>query len=464
MSTHDTPKRPRGVATGHSQKNSPSRPPAVPQLLAASAPTRAERALGDDAPDDAWAAITSTIDHIAPVSQRAPSQLAPVAPLEEAQDAEDALPNDAFVSQAHTLALPRDASLKSTLNVTSSTALTWTLARSQALDYAAVDRLSKGGHHYMPSDLRRLIDDPTHEDSTPHIAVSEFSAALLHYAHPAEPPHVNIAKRWTSLVDAEDGMEGASTVAQRIERWQDALRSLFYAYRHAHIPYFYLRLVSTVVLFGRVGPRADSSEAHNYLATNSLATESVAGTRLRVWFSRATTGLRELMSEYGVHYETKDGLTKDATPCLIVDGDKDVHALFNFVSGMAPRLSKATDVPTLICDWPFRWATMVAAIPQNARRTIVNVADSSYRYSIDIVGVFTPLQIARLHAALLVSQRADFAIHMQTELHSSRLNLHVDSESQNSDGPTPPLGASVVSRLQVSATDAKLSVFVRSAD
>lgn len=477
-----TPKRPRGRGAAARTHRDASPQRAAPRTfsdLLGRGSSRAEQALGGDAPDGAWAAFTSSLDNFAPPSQSAPEPVA----LDDVEDAgagggatED---DSALVAGGAALTLPRDASLKRSVDVTSTRPLRWALSRAQSAECAAVARVSAGvGLPAPPRALRRLLNDtpPAPADDSTGIAtpaLQEFCGALLHYRYPGDMVAADVAKRWGDLVgDAPTtrsppvSPEALKTATKRVERWQDALRSLFYAYRHGHVGYFYLRLSTTVALFERVRDGAGSCDASGYLMLGSR--DEASGDRLRVSFSRATTGLREMMSEYGVHYETKDGQTKDPEPCLIVDGDKDVHALFNFVIAMGPRLSKANDVPLLISDWPFRWATLFTATPQNARRTTVAVGAGTYRYSIEIVGLFTPLQIARLYAALLVAQHREFTIHMKTEEHSSRLNVHVGTADVNktdvSRAAVPALGASVVTRLEASAPDGKLSIFVRAAD
>ncbi len=103
-----------------------------------------------------------------------------------------------------------------------------------------------------------------------------------------------------------------------------------------------------------------------------------------------------------MHYESKDGLTKNPDSCRIVDGEKEAQALFNFMSAVGPRLVNATVVPILICDWSFRSAALVSAVPVTARDTRTSAdpnAESTLRRSIKVCGCFTLLQIARMYVA-----------------------------------------------------------------
>lgn len=482
----------------------------LPDLLGRGS-SRAEKALGSAADDDAWAAITGTIDNLAPTVTRAAPILEEPLPLEkDGQDffSEPQQADDLELSQFPTKELPCDFSLKNSLTLVSSQSLRWVLRRGQVPECAAVEQVSCGDTS-IPEYFREVLLDPGHAnegetDEDPNENVQQqFSAALLHYRHPHTDLSAVTSKKWLDLVNEKlpfrprtseartasperpkaSGDDHQRIAVDRVEGWQEAFRSLFYAYRLGYIGHFYVVLSTTVAFFGRnfanhAGERVacTPSAYHHFLSPGgasagdpyALQPDLLQGaSTLCASFSRATTGLREMMSEFGVQYETKDGLTKDPQPCLVVDGEKDTQALFNFISAVGPRLSNACDVPRLVCDWPFRGATLVAAVPVNVRETrIMGAVEDTTRHSVEVIGMFTPLQTARIFVAMQCAQRGNFTIYMGTVEHSSRLNVCAEEHRHDAAGAgaTPAaLGPNVVSQLK-SGADGNIAIFVRPAD
>lgn len=501
------PKRPRGEVPGPEARESDLR--TLPDLLGRGS-SRAEKALGSTADEDAWAAITTTVDNLAPTITRTAPILEEPLPLDkDGQDffAEAQQSDDLKLPQFSSNALPSDFSLKNSVNIISSQSLQWVLRRGQVPECAAVEQVSCGDT-CIPDHLRELlldappiIDTETEEDPGEDVQ-QEFSAALLHYQHPHTDLPTATGKKWLDLVNEKlpfrartrearsspsdepqaSGDDHQRIAVARVESWQESFRSLFYAYRHGYVGHFYVILPTTVAFFGRNfashsgGRIAPTPSAYHHSLSGASAGGDPyalqpgllqAASSLCAHFSRATTGLREMMSEFGVQYETKDGLTRDPLPCLVVDGERDAQALFNFISAVGPRLSGARDVPRLVCDWPFRLATLVAGVPVNARETrLVGAEEDATRHSVEVMGLFTPLQTARLCVAMQAARRGGFTLFLGTVEHSSRLNVCAEEQGHDGAGAgaTPEaLGPNVVSRLQIGA-DGKLSVFIRPAD
>ncbi len=421
------------------------KPPVQPQgrslsELLGRGTARADIALGSSASKNAWADITSTLEHIAPASQQ---QV--VVEEEEDEIVEDIekinIPEDVALTSRDDNNLPRDESLRESLIINSSYPLHWTLSRSADAECCAVARVSSGGEPRPTRELCDLLDanieaSPNKDDEVEVEAVREFCAGLLHYRHPSAPLSEIESKRWNG--DLENPRSRAKA---RVSRWQAAFRALFYAYRHGYVGHFYIRLSTTVARFGRTKPPGP------YRVEGG---GSLSGT-CRVTFSRATAGLRELLAKYGVSFQTQDGETGDPEPCVVVEGDRETHALYNLITAAGPTLADANDVPELISDWPFRWGTLVSATPKNARK-VVTGKNTPIRYSVEIDGTLTPTQVGRLYTALCVSQGRRFEIHLKTEKFALRLNVcAADTDSA--------LGANVVSRIRCGEPNGKLSVF-----
>lgn len=401
-------------------------------------------ALTSSASKSVWADITSTLEHIAPASQQ-------VVVEEEENEFNEVvekidIPEDVALNNQDNDCLPRDESLRESLIINSSYPLNWTLSRSADAECFAVSRISAGGEPHPTQELCNLLDTGTEpiRDNNEMVdmeAMREFCTALLQYRHPSTALSPIELKHWSRDIE-----QHGSRAHLRVSRWQEAFRALFYAYRHGYVGHFYIRLSTTVARFGRT----TASLPYRTESGNSLS-----GT-CRVTFSRATAGLRELLATYGVGFQTQDGETGDPEPCVVVEGDRETHALYNLITAAGPTLADANDVPELISDWPFRWGTLVSATPKNAR-TIVVAKDAPIRYSVEIEGTLTPIQVGRLYTALCVSQARRFEMHLKTEKFALRLNVcAADADSA--------LGANVVSRIRCGEPDGKLSVFTIAAE
>ncbi len=361
------PKRPRGELSAPDARPSSLR--CLSDILGRGS-SRAEQALGGSAPDDAWAAITSTVDYLAPAATRRIQKLDETTDVEE--DGNDFYTTargdgDQILEQPHATSLPKDFSLKNSVDIVSPRSLQWILRRAQVPEYGAVHQVSCGDTS-IPDDVRELLEEGGASDDRAGDAfpadevVQEFSAALLHFRHPHSELPVVISKKWQDLVNdklpyralssnsrSDDverqkvGEDHQRLALARVEMWQEAFRSLFYGYRHGYVDHFYVILSTTVAFFGRKivtesgeDSTCSPSAYHQHLGARgevsqngafSLDAEQVQrSSTLSAFFSRATAGLREMLSSFGVHYETKDGLTKDPDPCLIVDGEKEAQA------------------------------------------------------------------------------------------------------------------------------------------
>lgn len=468
MSGHASETPPRKRARLHSMKRpraglqrppiatNPARLRSLADMLNATS-SRAEAALGNDAPEDAWTVVQSTMDNLAslpiPDASRSAQIQTPIArpmpdPLAPSETAVDAV----FPS------VPYDASIKTSLRVVSAHPLFWMLCTSQHVEFLAL------------SDLVSRADSDSTDD---HLAKQTFYKALLHFRTPASPLPAAIATQWQALIDTpsiasrRDAVKGVRSLAlQRLTCWHSALQSLYFGFRHGHIPQFYVLLSTTTVLF----TRSDHPSSASHTPTPSSQSTP------RALCSSATVGLRSLLREYAVPFAVVEA-PADQLPSLVVDGHFAVHALYNFILSAGPRLANATDVPVLLCDHPFRGCTFSSAEVCNVHKTkVVNepTEDDAYRFSVQISGMFTPRQVAGFCQALRSTQNDDFTVYMETDSRSSRLNAcqHVADSSKKktwkpetaviSDGALQ--GASVLSRVEISKESVGFSVVTKASD
>lgn len=448
--------------------------------------SRAEIAFGDAAPDDAWASITNTVDNLGSASLLPAAGDSLRGAPEGDEAVRDALGPGERIEAAVVQDVPLDLALKRAADVVSESSLQWALTRAQKVEYAALRqvlsagdadvRKTSGGTQALGHREESRKDEITGEHEA---AVQDFSAALLHFRHPSAPLATVISSQWQALVsksrvqhgDSSGGGDLQAIANARFDAWQDALRSLFHGYRSGHVDNFYVMLSTTTVLFNRYlvaaaprggkpndlrrGKKRKGSASQRGTPNNALA-ESGASDVLRASFSRATPGLRALLNEHGVDFETVDGLSADVEPCVVVEGVAPVHALYNFVFSVGAKLANATDVPLLLCDQPFRGATLTAVEVSSACKTRISTKENdgraTFRHSVQVRGLLTPRQVTRLCHALSVTQNGMFTMFFKTVSTSSRLNVcghgraNVLNEEQTPGSMTSR--AFVVSRLQ----------------
>lgn len=417
--------------------------------------SRAEAALGDDAPDDAWAVITNTLDNLGSASAF------PSEPNDESKSRVVYEPD--VVASGETMnatgkarevavdRLVRDLSLKTKIHVSSPNPLFWALCRSQVDEDEALSRLLAGESAHAnrhPAKRRQrsqgrsssaLQEAPSAEQVIE--AKRHFYEGLLHFRCPSGPLPAKISADWQALTagyakvsrQVTPSTDSQTVAVERLLLWQSALQSVFYAYRRKRLDNFYVVLPSTALIFTRERKSSD----------------------LRAALAKASPGLRALMKDYAVPFSVVDGTDGFEEPCVVVQGAVAVHALYNCLSAIGHRISNARDVPTLLADKPFRGSTIVPANVFNARK--VYTTDMSYggsgkvrQHLLQMRGLFTPRQIETICSAFATTQNSGFEAKFEAEPMSTMLNTCGHGHA-NEDDDHELRGPLVLSKVRVTA-------------
>lgn len=462
--------------------------------------SRAEQFLGDDAPDDAWASFTNTLDNLGSAS-------AHQSVLEENDEASkilydadsrafgEALEGDENLSEKSFRKVVLDLSLKRKVDIGSSSRLQWALRRGQGAEYDALTSLMRGesdmvenGYHENSLEQGRRHQQAGPGESQEHPAVDQqilnakkdWYKSLLHCRCPSEPLPAKLSAHWQTLT-ANYGKsswqvrainEHQKLVINRLMNWQSALQSLYFGYRYGHVPDFYVLLASTTVVFNKGKPwMSNKSKKKQQSLSSSAMAGSSASSCFRASFAKASTGLRALMSEYEVPFTLVERPSGFEDPSVVVEGEFAVHTLFNFLLALGPRISNAVDVPVLLADRPFRGCTIMSADVLNARQMLVpgkDGQDAQNRYSLEMTGLFTPRQIRGICNALAIMQHGDFVARFETDSTCSMLNNcgHGGEASESDEDKEDKYrlrGPLILSRMQMSASVDGFSVATREA-
>lgn len=392
-------------------------------MLGASA-SRAESALGDSAPADAWHTIMDTVTNLPSASlppiPAVPSINAHPSDTDAAQGDAQKLPMPIQPS-AYTMRglnqLPLDLSLKTQMRIFSQTSLVWTRVRPQRDDHRAMrDVLENHDLTINPSHFQ--FYSPANRTNPPQALQTAarclFYRRLLHFRFPTSPLHSSLAQNWHNVfsTDIERTSQADSTVRSRrahaisrLEKWQNALQSLYYGFRYRYVPNFYVLLPGSVVVFKR------------------LDDERVTPVAV---LSPATPGLRSLLSDYVVPFTIcRPDMESSNSISVRVEGDYGVHTLYNFIMCAAHKLSGATDVPTLVADQPFREGTVVTADVHYAKEARVldpSSPNMSTRFSVEVHGLLTPRQVSGICDALVYTQGAQYIAVLDTERRCAGVN------------------------------------------
>lgn len=458
----------------------PSRPPHHPNAsspnlrtltdLLGAATSRADSALGDSAPQDAWSSIVKTVDGLtSSVHQQQPPTDIP--PSDLAPDHSPSAYNFQNLSK-----LPIDLSLKTRLRISSHLSLFWTRLCSQRDVYCAIDDVVSGRDPLMTSSTPTIHNSPANETSDtsrpihsqptsflqqaivdPNLlkgAYSLFNRRLIHFRFPSNPQASSLATSWQTIflstrVPTRDDANSnilRQEAQQRLSLWQTALQSVYYGYRYQRVPSFYVILSNAIVIFHRT-----LDEARTPIAL----------------LSPASPGLRSLLSDYIVSFTINRIDENDTSDQVFVNvrGELDVHMLYNFIMGTSHKLSGAIDVPTLVCDRPFIGGTAMMANIENARaaRSDSNPGDGpATKFNVQIRGFLTPRQFEGICQALSIIQQSNFRAIVETESKSIGLNnllmtSAADQEGKDDQGISEQKGATVTS---VAAFPAKSGLFV----
>jgi hypothetical protein len=447
-------------------------------------PSRAETALGSSAAADAWTAITSTVDNLVGASM--PSQSLALSRHARSRSAdvgvfdgeappfhldEERLTQNA-PTHSDTCVLPLDQSLKSHLHIMSIKPLAWSAAPRQTLAYAAVQAcLAASEDESLPGwALRTMLHDPSSAavSSSQQRARDEaefmFARGLLHFRHPSSPLMISVASQWqyamsnrgqvaAAIPSTRDDHDAKSIALARLDSWQAAFRSLFYGFRYNQVDHFYVILSTTAVLF------ANMQRLNAETAADDISHDGFVAV-----ISMATPGLLGLLEEHDIPFENSfancanrniNDMGDDGRhPTLLVRGAGNVQAFFNFVVEVGPILGNATDVPTLISDWPFAGAQIVSGFVRDSRAT--RTEDGSMRYGIQIDGILTRQQFCRIVKALFVCQDAEFSVLVESERRSTALSMGYQDPSECDAGKALKFTSSdarVISRIICSGRD-----------
>lgn len=418
-----------------------SRPPQQPKLSSSNLRTftdllgggvsRADSALGQSAPADAWSSIVDTVDNLLPAQPKLSSAHPSAHGPASLHQNPSLLPSDYSLRELSNL--PLDLSLKTRVRISSVASLSWARIRSQHDSFCALQDVL--------SDNNPLIELPNaqprahnNEDSTapaashahpstrPHPTLSLlkdahslFNRRLIHFRFPTCPSSPSLSSNWHNIFSNKDKQtlrdipnfnQLSGEAFHRLSMWQDAMQSIYYGYRYGHVPNFYVLLPRSTIFFNRA-----PDNKHNPVAL----------------LAPASSGLRSLLSDYIVPFTICHAET-DSTDkvSVIVKGEFDVHTLYNFIICAAHKLSGATDVPMIVCDQPFIGGTPLTADIESfgEAKFRPDPSDSSKtsRFTIHINGVLTPKQVQGICHALAHTQQSNFTAALDTLSQSAGLN------------------------------------------
>lgn len=459
--------------------------------------SRAEQFLGDEAPNNIWASFGNTLDNMGSLSNL-PTVIENDDASKVVYDADsrafsEQLERDENVSERKFDQVPVDLTLKRKVDVVSKSTLRWALRRGQGDEYSALAKLTNGksstANDERQDPVSRNDRDGLEDDSNGLQARSNADEdvlnwkkclykALLHFRFPSESLPKVISSRWQVLTSnygraswQEHALHDEKRFAvNRLISWQSAFQSLYFGYRHGHIPDFYVLLQTTTVLFNNGKPWAGSKKRRRSTAMDSSAHDSQSSC-FRASVAKASTGLRALMSEHEVPFTLVERPSSFEEPGVVVEGDFAVHALFNFLLSRGPGISNADDVPLLVCDKPFRGSTIYSAEVLNARQMLIPGKPGEqpeHRYTMQLSGLFTPGQISDVCNSLARIQRGEFAARFDTDEAGNMLNSfgHGGDSSDGDEAEEGKLrlqGPLFLSRIQTDSTQNGFSVTTREA-
>lgn len=243
ISSKRPPPPPRQTRSRPFAPDENSRPRSLTDLLGRSS-SRAEQALGHNAPSDAWSVLANTLDNL------------PSESMQHAIHANQTVPSSApepDIQEASNDHLPLDLSIKTAITATSPKTLAWTTIRGQAEEYEALRDL------LCPVDALVDVEPPkpplgsdavahSHPPSESFIRAKRlFYRALLHFRYPCATLPPVISRRWQSVFNPttrarpDSALQEATQVTmERLRLWQSALQSLFFGYKRGHIDHFFV--------------------------------------------------------------------------------------------------------------------------------------------------------------------------------------------------------------------------------
>lgn len=402
------------IRTGLSKPRLQTRPPhprasasqmrTLTDLLGPST-SRAESALGHSAPADAWSSLVDTVQNLpsAPTTHEDRPHHTSHSALDISERHIEADLAPSSFSFSNIPRLPLDLSLKTSIRISSSSSLQWTRFHSQRSEYLALRNSFSQNNNILAVQLEK--------DSIASLqnGYTQFHSSLVHFRFPSCPLSASLASNWRTLFSAVSNApvredpntkKLRSEALNRLGTWQSAWRSLYYAFRDGQVSLLYVLLPNSTVIFTR---------------GQDVSKEPVA------LLSPASPGLRSLLSDYIVPFTIclSEAHQSDKV-AVMVEGMYGVHTLYNFIMCAAHKLSGANDVPTLICDSPFLWATAVRAEVQFTRQaTIARSSDNNTGrkkiFVAQISGFLTPHQVNGIVESLVQTQKSQFSAVLNTE-------------------------------------------------
>ncbi|EQC42659.1 hypothetical protein SDRG_00387 [Saprolegnia diclina VS20] len=296
-------------------------------------------------------------------------------------------------------------------------------------------------------------------------------AGLHQYVHPA-----------SGLPNQAEGGHDDDFVSQRLRDWQDAFRSLYYAFHHTPTHRsFYLVTPQFVVCFYRQVPSRDTT-TNSFRASYALppapspvASSSPQGVRhgIAAVISHSTSSFRRELVANGIVFSTPFSRTdghaqvqgdaallkelhalskvdaelkratftsptpsssrasqsstngkamRGADSLLLFHDPDNVHGLYDFLLNQQP--TGALDVPTIYAAMPFQHASAVP-LKVTSRGSVKSAQSPTERYKIEVDGVLLPETHRRLTLAIAAAAGSDGTVdvHHETFPASSRLNV-----------------------------------------
>lgn len=418
------PKRPRfDTRPLHLPEPSRSNLRTFTDLLGAGT-SRADSALGQSAPADAWSTLGDTV-HNLPSVQALPDSAQSPANGSNSHFSQNLLPS--AYSLRNLTHLPCDLSLKTRIKVISEVSLSWIRIRSPHDSFCALQAIVSNNDASIPqtkskfsaqSAFKQHVDSDSECNRCPsnlRDARALFSRCLIHFRFPTWSSSSLLASNWHNIfsnvskrMPRDDSTMNRlrSEAMERLSAWQNALQSIYFGFRYGHVPNFYILLSNSTVIFSR---SLDDDQSPIVL------------------LSPASPGLRSLLSDHIVSFTVCRAET-DSTDqvCVTVKGEYDVHAFYNCIISSGHTLAGAKDVPTLICDCPFMGGTAMTAEIDFSREVQIQSslqgAPKATRHSIHICGVLTPRQVEGICQALSHTQNCNFTAILETYMRSSGLN------------------------------------------
>lgn len=431
--------------------------------------SRAESALGHSAPADAWSSLIDTVHNLPSASLPPPSAVQAGAAHAEGKRGTDVdaerppihIPPSAYSMHGLTH-LPADLALKTRMRIISPTSLVWTRMRPPCRDHTELRNVFEDNDRTMKEcELENGNASSTRTNPSTSLrnsARSLFFRRLMNFQFPTSPLSSSLASNWHNIFasDSNRASQSDGTIQHlrkkanaRLAMWQSALQSLYYAFRHDKIRQFYVILSNATIVFKR-------------LNDDNMSVAAV--------LAPATPGLRSLLSDYIVPFTIcrLDAESSDQV-CVRVDSEFGIHTLYNFIMCAAHKLSGATDVPTVICDKPFREGTAVSATVQCTKeaRVLVDSASSTSatQYSVQVSGILTPRQIEGMCDALVYTQCAQYTMTLDTERRCIGVNnMNITTDDGEASTPKPLIGDQVLTRVASFPDTAGLFASVRKGD